>query len=217
MIKWSPTGKVTARLDPGRGEATTGILLAHGAGAGQDHPFIVTLRQSLARSGLGVMTFDYAYTAEDRKAPDRLPKLLEVHRAAADRLATYFDSVYLGGKSMGGRVASHLVGDGAWPAAGLIYYGYPLVAMGKSKPRDTSHLDRIAVPQLFLAGSRDRLGPTHLIAPLVGSLPAAQAVVIDDADHSFKVPKRAGRSYDEVITDLAAITADWIAGQPRPS
>lgn len=217
VIKWGTSGKVAARFDPGAKETGTGVLLAHGAGAGQDHPFMVTLRQSLATAGVGVMTFNYAYTEEGRKAPDRLPKLLEVHRAAADRIATYFDSVYLGGKSMGGRVASHLVGDGMWPASGLIYYGYPLVAMGKTEPRDTSHLHRIDVPQLFLAGSRDRLSPPNLIAPLARSLPAGRAVVIDDGDHSFKVPKRAGRSHEEVIVDLAAITVDWLEGQPRPS
>jgi predicted alpha/beta-hydrolase family hydrolase len=163
------------------------------------------------------MTFNYAYTEEGRKAPDRLPKLLEVHRAAADRMATYFDSVYLGGKSMGGRVASHLAGDGSWPAGGLVYYGYPLVAMGKTEPRDTSHLNRIAAPQLFLAGSRDRLSPPDLIEPLAERLPAARAVVVEDGDHSFKVPKRTGRSHEEVIDELARITVDWLESQPRPS
>ena len=205
---------MTARLGPG--SEGKGVLLAHGAGAGQDHPFMVALRQNLAGAGLGVMTFNYAYTEEGRKAPDRLPKLLDVHRAAADRMATYFDSVYLGGKSMGGRVASHLAGDEAWPAAGLIYYGYPLVAMGKTEPRDTSHLNRIAAPQLFLAGSRDRLSPPALIVPLAESLPAGRAVVIEDGDHSFKVPKRAGLTAEQVIAGLAETTAEWI-GQARPS
>ena len=214
VIKWSSTGKVTARLEPG--STGTGILLAHGAGAGQDHQFMVALRRSLAGTGIGVMTFNYAYTEEGRKAPDRLPKLLEVHRAAADRMATYFDSVYLGGKSMGGRVASHLAGDESWPATGLVYYGYPLVAMGKTEPRDTSHLNRITAPQLFLAGSRDRLSPPRLVVPLAKSLPDGCAVVIEDGDHSFKVPKRAGLTAEQVIAGLAETTADWI-GQARPS
>lgn len=211
VINWG-SGRVTARLDsPGSG-AEKGILLAHGAGAGQDHPFMVTLRSNLAAAGLAVMTFNYAYTEEGRKAPDRLPKLLDVHRAAADRLAQYCDSVYLGGKSMGGRVGSHLAGDGGWPTSGLVYYGYPLVALGKAEPRDTSHLDHIAAPQLFLAGSRDRLSPPDLIVPLAAALPHGEAVVIEGGDHSFKVPRRSGQSHEEVIGLLATTTADWIAG-----
>jgi predicted alpha/beta-hydrolase family hydrolase len=178
---------------------------------------MVTLRNQLVAAGLGVMTFNYAYTEAGRKAPDRFPRLLEVHRAAADRLRGYFDAVYVGGKSMGGRVGSHLVGDDGWPAAGLIYYGYPLVALGKAEPRDTSHLSRISIPQLFFAGTRDRLSPPHLIEPLADVLPDAVAEIVTDGDHSFKVPKRAGRSHDEVITGLATATASWIAAQPRPS
>lgn len=191
------------------------MLLAHGAGAGQDHPFMVTLRRKLAGAGLATMTFNYAYTEAGRKAPDRMPKLLEVHRAAADRMATYFDSVLLGGKSMGGRVASHLVGDEQWPASGLVYYGYPLVPLGKGEPRSTTHLQAITVAQLFLAGSRDRLSPPNLIGPLAKRLPAATLQVIDDGDHSFKVPKRTGLAHEEVIGDLAVRTVTW--AQPRPS
>lgn len=217
VIRWGDAGKVTARLDVPDAECGIGVLLAHGAGAGQDHPFMVTLRRGLANAGLGVMTFNYAYIEEGRKAPDRLPKLLAVHNAAADRLATYFDEVYLGGKSMGGRVGSHLAGDMGWSAAGLVYFGYPLVALGKGEPRDTSHLDRIGVPQLFFAGTRDRLSPPDLIEPLAKRLPAATAEIIDDGDHSFKVPKRSGRLHDEVIAGLAASTAAWIGTQPRPS
>ncbi len=211
VVNWGDGQKVTARLEMPRRETGDGVLLAHGAGAGQDHAFMVTLRSELADAGLAVMTFNYAYTEAGRKAPDRLPKLLAVHAAAAERLAGYVDRVYLGGKSMGGRVGSHLAGDEAWPAAGLIYYGYPLVAMGKTEPRDTSHLDRISAPQLFFAGTRDRLSPPDLIRPLAARLPDATAEVVPDGDHSFKVPKRSGRSHDEVIADLAAKTAAWIA------
>lgn len=210
VVHWAPGEKVTARLELPRADRGIGVLLAHGAGAGQHHPFMVTLRTALAGEGLTVMTFNYAYTEAGRKAPDRLPKLLDVHRAAADRLAGYCDTVYLAGKSMGGRVASHLVGDETWPAAGMIYYGYPLVPMGRREPRGIDHLHEIEVPQLFFAGSRDRLGPTDLITNLAVSLPAAVAVIIDDGDHSFHVPKRTGRTHEEVIEELAARTAAWI-------
>ena len=175
---------------------------------------MVTLRDALAAEGFSVMTFNYAYTEAGRKAPDRLPKLLAVHAAAADRLATYCDSVFLGGKSMGGRVGSHLAGDSAWACRGLIYYGYPLVPLGKGEPRDTTHLTKIAVPQLFFAGTRDRLSPPDRIVPLAASLLRAQAEIIEAGDHSFNVPKKSGRTRDDVIRQLADLTAQWVYALP---
>ena len=209
-IKWGPGDKVTARLDVPIDDSGIGVLLAHGAGAGQDHSFMVALRAALAAGGVAAMTFNYAYTESGRRAPDRLPKLLEVHRAAADRLATYCDRVYLGGKSMGGRVGSHLAGDEGWASSGVIYYGYPLVPLGKSEPRDTSHLDRIDAPQLFFTGTRDRLSPPELIVPLADRIARATAVVIEAGDHSFNVPKRTGRTQQDVIGELATRTLAWI-------
>lgn len=207
VIKWSESEKVTARLIVPSGGSGVGVLLAHGAGVGQDHAFMVTLRDALAAHGLVVMTFNYAYTEAGRKAPDRLPKLLEVHAAAANRLAGYCERVVIAGKSMGGRVGSHLVGDIGWPAHALVYYGYPLVPLGKGTPRDTTHLAEIVVPQLFFAGTRDRLSPPDQIASLAKTLPTAAVEVIEGGDHSFKVPKASGRTHDEVICDLADLTA----------
>jgi predicted alpha/beta-hydrolase family hydrolase len=210
VVKWGVGEKVTARLAVPAGESATGVLLAHGAGAGQDHHFMTTLRDALAAEGLTVMTFNYAYAEAGKRAPDRPPKLLEVHRSAADRLATYCESVVLAGKSMGGRVGSHLVGDEDWPASALVYYGYPLVPLGKREPRDTAHLDSIEAPQLFFAGTRDRLSPPDLVRRLAGRLPAASIEVIEGGDHSFKVPKAAGLEHDDVIGSLAAFTARWL-------
>jgi predicted alpha/beta-hydrolase family hydrolase len=210
VINWGDGDKVTARLVVPSPAGRTGVLLAHGAGAGQDHPFMVTLRDELAAHGLTVMTFNYAYTEAGRRAPDRVPKLLAVHRAAAERLAKYCDKVVLAGKSMGGRVASHLAGDEGWNASAMVYYGYPLVPLGTGVPRDTSHLERIDVPQLFFAGSRDRLSPPDAISPLASSLPRATAEIVPVGDHSFKVPKATGLTHDEVIAALAASTASWL-------
>ena len=201
-------GAVTGVLAGGEGRL--GVLLAHGAGAGQSHPWITTVRDGLAAAGWPVMTYDYRYTSLGRKSPDRMPTLLEVHRAAAETLAARCDRVVLAGKSMGGRAASHLVGDEAWPAAGLVYYGYPLVALGKGEPRDMSHLRRIDVPQLFFAGTRDRLGPPAMISEVAASVPSGRVIVIDDGDHSFKVPKRAGLTHEEVLAGIVADTASWL-------
>ncbi len=187
-----------------------GVLIAHGAGIGQDHPWMVAVRDGLADAGLFVMSFNYRYTEAGRKAPDRMPMLLTVHRAAADAMAEECDRVVLAGKSMGGRVGSHLAGDDGWPAAGLVYFGYPLVPMGKGDPRPVDHLQAIEAPQLFFAGTRDRLSPPTLIAEIARSVPRGTLEVVDDGDHSFKVPKRAGKSNEEVLGEIVAATGRWI-------
>ena len=187
-----------------------GVLLAHGAGAGREHPWVIAVAEGLAASGLLVLTFNYRYTEAGRKSPDRLPTLLAVHRAAADALAERCERVVLAGKSMGGRVGSHLAGDEGWPAAGLVYYGYPVVALGKDEPRPTDHLERIEAPQLFFAGTRDRLGPPELIEKVASGLPDATVIVVDDGDHSFKVPKRAGKANEEILAEIVAESATWI-------
>ena len=200
-------GTVTGILDGDPGEL--GVLLAHGAGAGQDHPWIETIRSGLAAAGWPVMSFNYRYTEAGRKSPDRMPTLLAVHRAAADVMAEMCGRVVLAGKSMGGRAGSHLADEG-WPAVGLIYYGYPLVAMGKGEPRDTTHLIRIEAPQLFFAGTRDRLGPPPLIEQVAATVPHGRVIIIDDGDHSFKVPKRTGLTQDEVLAGIVADTSSWL-------
>jgi predicted alpha/beta-hydrolase family hydrolase len=118
--------------------------------------------------------------------------------------------VVLAGKSMGGRVGAHLAGDEGWPAAGLVYLGYPLVPLGKGDARPTDHLDRIEVPQLFLAGTRDRLSPPALIVPLAGRLRAADVFVASEGDHSFRVPKRSGTTDDVVLTMISDVVAAWV-------
>jgi hypothetical protein len=188
-----------------------GVVLAHGAGIGQDHPWMTTVREGLAAHGLFVVTFNYRYMEAGRKSPDRLPMLLEVHRAAADLVASECDRVVLAGKSMGGRVASHLVGDEGWPAVGLVYYGYPLVPMGKDAPRATDHLERIAAPQLFFAGTRDKLSPPSLIGEVAAAVPDGALEVVEDGDHSFRVLKRTGTSNEQVLAEIVEATATWIA------
>ncbi|MGB9357478.1 MAG: alpha/beta family hydrolase [Acidimicrobiia bacterium] len=190
-----------------------GVLLAHGAGAGQDHPWMVAVREGLASRGLFVMSFDYRYTEAGRRAPDRLPTLLTVHRAAADALAEECDRVVIAGKSMGGRVGSHLVGDEGWPAAAVVYFGYPLVPMGTGDPRPTEHLEAIEVPQLFFAGTRDRLSPPELIGPIAERVPDGTFVIVDDGDHSFKMLKRSPRTTEEALGAVIGSTAGWIAAR----
>jgi len=186
------------------------VLLAPGAGAGQHHPFLAGVRARLAAAGHPVLTFDYPYREAGRRAPDRPDVLAACHRAAAARLRRYEPRIVLAGKSMGCRVASHLAADGD-PAVGLVCFGYPLVPVGKAEARPTDHLSAIDVPMLFLTGERDRLAPLDLLDPIVARLRWASLQVIPDADHSFRTPKRAGVSEDEMLDLLASATVDWMA------
>ncbi len=204
------TDAVVAKVTMG-GKGPVGVLLAHGAGVGQDHSWMRTMRRLLAGGGYPVMTFDYAYMAQGRRAPDRLPRLLDVHEAALARFGDYARRIVLAGKSMGSRVGSHLVDERNAAPLGLIHYGYPLVPMGKKEPRDTEHLRRLDTPQLFFAGSRDKLSPPEVLAPIVAQLPDATLETVDDADHSFAVPKRSGRTTAEVLESIAATSVAWIS------
>lgn len=210
-VTWARGERVTGYLAlPAGTQRGVSVLLAHGAGVGQTHPFMMRVRDGLANRGVPTMTFDYRYMEAARRSPDRLNTLIEVHQAAADRLASRFGAVVLAGKSMGGRVASHLAGDYGWPAAGLIYLGYPLVPMGKGEPRPTGHLDAISAPQLFVAGTRDRLSPPELIRPLANRLADGAAYVVDDADHSLRVPKRVGLSNEEVLAGVVGVMSEFL-------
>lgn len=192
----------------GPGEGSIGVLLAHGAGAGQRHPFMAGLRDRLGAAGLGTLTFDYPYVEAGRRAPDRMPRLLECHRAALGRLADRFDRVVVAGKSMGGRVGGHLAA-GEGDVHRVVFIGYPLVPAGRTEPRDTAHLDEIAAPMLFVQGERDRLAPLDAISALAGRL-SARLEVVPEADHGFRVPKRTGLDEAAVLDRIAGWTVDFV-------
>ena len=207
----TPHGAVAMLIDSPDVPSEPAILLAHGAGLGQHHPWMIGLRERLVNEGRTVGTFDYLYMHEGRKAPDRLPKLLDVHEAAARHLKDRAGSVILAGKSMGGRVGSHLVAEGRLDAAGLVYLGYPLVAMGKTEPRDTTHLETITVPQLFISGTRDRMGPTGIIESVAGAAQSATVVFIESGDHSLTPLKRTGRTIEDSLDTAVAAMQDWVS------
>lgn len=204
-VEWSPGRTVPLTTE---GAGSTAVVLAHGAGAGQAHAFMVGMRHRLA-AGMAVTTFDYPYKAAGRRAPDRMEILLECHRAVLAAVGAEADRLVLGGKSMGGRVASHL---DAPQVAARFFLGYPLIPIGKTEPRDTSHLDRVAGPLLFVQGERDRLGPPGLLAPIVARLQAASLVTVPDADHSYNVPKKAGISAEQMLDRVAGIVLEWLSG-----
>jgi predicted alpha/beta-hydrolase family hydrolase len=206
-IAWEG-GTVTGRFVDAGG--STGVLFAHGAGLGQDHEWMVSMRDGLAAAGIPVLTFNYPYMEAGRKAPNPARILLACHRAALDEMRSRVDRVVLAGKSMGGRMGSHVAADGE-EVAGLVFYGYPLVVVGKTEPRDVSHLAGVGAPMLFVQGTRDRLAPIDLIASVVAALPDANLHVVVDGDHSFRVLKRTGRDPSEVIEEVIDVTAEWVS------
>ncbi|MGI9667610.1 MAG: alpha/beta hydrolase family protein [Acidimicrobiia bacterium] len=213
----TPHGEVPVSLYGSRSNAGGVMLVAPGAGAGRTHPWIVGIAQRLADAGAFVVTFDYAYRAAGRKAPDRLPKLLDVHESVATWCGAEFGPVTLAGKSMGGRVGGHLASERDFGAAGLVYLGYPLVALGKTDPRPTDHLLGLVEPQLFVSGSRDRMGPIDLISDLAAAVPNGALAVAEGGDHSFVPLKSSGRTVDDALDYAGGAVTAWVADNGIPT
>ena len=186
------------------------VLLAHGAGAGQDHPGVTAIRDGLAERGHPVLTFNYPYMEAGRRFPDRQPVLLACHRAAAAWLRRRFPAFVMAGRSMGGRMASYLAAAGEG-CAGLVFYGYPLHPAGKPDRIRADHLPEVLVPMLFLTGSRDALALPDLVDRWLAPLERATIEIIPHADHVFRVPKRSGRTQEQVIEWMVERTSEWMS------
>ena len=201
-IAWEG-GEVSGRL---AGEGPTGVLLAHGAGIDQDHTFMVGLRDGLAEAGQTVLTFNYPYTERGSRSPDRAPKLIACHRGAADYLRSRVDRLFLAGRSMGGRIATHLVAEGA-PAAGVILYAYPLHPAGKPEKLRVAHFPEVDVPLLFFQGTNDALSRMELFDRHIRSLPNATVEILEGANHSFRGK---GRTPESTLELLVGRSVAWI-------
>jgi len=202
-------------LPPGfrRGGRTPAVILAHGAGSDMTNPFLSNVHASLAREGLVAVKFNFPYTEARRRAPDPRPVLERCYRAVVDavlgdrRLAPPW--VAIGGKSLGGRIASYVAAAGA-PVRGLLFLGYPLHPAGRPERLRADHLPGIALPMLFVQGTRDALCDLELLRPVLARLPRATLHTIDGGDHSFRVPRRAGRSDADVWNEIAGVAARWL-------
>ncbi|MFZ0492209.1 MAG: alpha/beta family hydrolase [Acidimicrobiia bacterium] len=210
VIECGDDRTVTGRLL--EGDRLPAVLLAHGAGAGQDHPLVALLRDGLASHGYPVVTFEYSYMAEGRGRPDRTPVLMSVHHAALDWVRTHLtERVILAGRSMGGRIASMLATEGV-PVEGLVCYSYPLHAPGRYDKLRAEHLWRVQVPMLFFVGGRDGFARKDLVDAYLRPLPGATVEIIDGADHSLKMLKRSGVTTEQVIERIVETSVEWIGG-----
>ena len=215
------TGLVYA-ADPDR-RLGASLVLAHGAGAGQASKFMVNFAEGLASRGVDVVTFNFFYTEQKRKVPDR-PEVLEAcYRAVIAAARTYpalvGNKVFIGGKSMGGRIASQLaaVGDATAAAlSGVVLFGYPLHPPGRPEQLRIAHLPDIRVPVLVVQGERDPFGSPDELRPHFAKIGAPVVVkVIERGDHSLAPPKGGARSVEEVHSEIQEAAAAWIADRSR--
>ncbi len=190
------------------------IILAHGAGSDMHHPFISYVHQHLAECGLLSVKFNFPYKDRGRKAPDRMPVLLatwsRIVTAVREDLEFSPQRLFLSGKSMGGRAASMLAAENV-SCDGLIFLGYPLHPPGKPDKMRSEHLGAIVCPMLFIQGTRDRLCDLDRLRIALDRLKVPVSLhVIEGGDHSFKVPKRLGRSEEEVWQEIVEVICNWV-------
>ena len=192
------------------------FILAHGAGAGQRHPFMTAFARAIAAQGIDCVTFNFPYTEQGRKLPDRAPVLeacyAAVIRETRERPASAARCVFIGGKSMGGRMATQLAAsDPELPIAGLVLLGYPLHPPGNPAKRRDAHLPAVRRPMLVIQGSRDAFGtPDELRPAFLPLTPAATIHVIEGGDHSFKVARAGAEGQAAVDEEVRRTAVDWI-------
>jgi predicted alpha/beta-hydrolase family hydrolase len=186
------------------------LVLAHGAGAGQKSPFMVRFARGMAQRGITTATFDFPYMTAGRKVPDRAPVLEAAWRDALDAARREFNGlkIVIGGKSMGGRMASHIASQGVEGVDGLVFLGYPLHPPGKPEQRRDAHLPAIKERMIFVQGTRDAFGTADEIRALLPSLQHAELHAVARGDHSFKVP--GGRTADPLEAIMDIVSA-WVA------
>jgi uncharacterized protein len=196
--------------------AAAGLVLAHGAGAGQSSHFMVLAARQMAARGVTTATFDFPYVVERRKVPDKALVLEESWRGAlaAARAHAAFQGLplFIGGKSMGGRMASHIAAQHVDGIRGLVFFGYPLHPPGRPDQLRDAHLPEVREPMLFIQGTRDPFGSADDIRALLPRLTAkAEVHDVTDGDHSFKVRiSVAGRKQDVVFEEIFDAAAAFI-------
>jgi hypothetical protein len=188
-------------------------VFAHGAGTGMQHRFMEAASTLLASHGIASLRYQFPYMEAGSRRPDSRSTLLATVRAAVGAAADAAPDLPLlaGGKSMGGRMTSQAAAAAPLPGVrGLVFFGFPLHPAGRPSTERADHLEKVRLPMLFLQGERDRLADLDLLRPVCAGLgERATLHVVPDADHSFHVPKRSGRSDDEVLAELARTFAEW--------
>jgi hypothetical protein len=207
-IEGGPTSGIVYLSDD---RAGTLLVLAHGAGAGQQHPFMVQIARGFAARGVNVVTFDFPYMHQKRRVPDKAPILESCFRAVIQTVREWNPEIsrrlFIGGKSMGGRIATHLAAEGLDGLTGTLALGYPLHPPGKPDQLRSKHLPAISTPVLIVQGERDAFGTPDELRPVLETMKAPVRLhVVSGGDHSLVVR---GRSRDDVLADVLDVAAGW--------
>jgi uncharacterized protein len=210
----------TIYAGPKRG-ADRAVLLAHGAGSDMHATTLGVVADALAAAKIPSLRFNYPYRDAGRKSPDRAAVLDATTREAATELARQTklppERLVLGGRSMGGRYCSLVVGadDNPVPALGLLLLGYPLHAAGKADKPRVEHFPQLRVSCLFVSGTRDSLASQDALTEAVKAIQGPVTMHwLESADHGYRPRKSSGRTADDVAAEVAEVSADWVRALP---
>jgi hypothetical protein len=197
-----------------RANRNVAVILAHGAGNDMDHPFMEHFHRAIAAAGHLCVKFNFPYKEQGRKAPDRMPMLEATWRAVLQAVRDDANlapkRLFLAGKSMGGRVASHLAAQ-AEACAGLIFLGYPLHPAKQPHKLRVDHWPGLHCPVLFVAGTRDSLCDLDTLKAHLPVIPGPVSLhIVEGGDHSFKVHASLGKDQAAVWNEAASAISDWL-------
>ena len=188
-------------------------MFAHGAGAGMNHPFMQRAAEALEARGIAPHRFDFPYMQAKKSRPDPPAVAEEAVRQAVAEAARQHPGlpILAGGKSFGGRMTSQAQASQPMPGVrGLVFFGFPLHPPGRPGTSRAEHLTAVDVPMLFLQGTRDEFAQLDLLQQVVRGLgDRATLHLVEDGDHSFKAPKRTGKSEADVMNELADTFVQW--------
>jgi predicted alpha/beta-hydrolase family hydrolase len=207
--------RVSARLElPVAARAC--YVLAHGAGAGMEHPFMSAVAAGLAGRGVATLRYQFPYMERRARRPDPPALCHATVRAAVAECARRVPTLPLiaGGRSFGGRMSSQAQAQKPLPGVrGLAFLGFPLHPAGRPSDSRAEHLSRVDIPLLFLQGTRDALAERPLLEALLARLGVRAGVSwLEDADHAFHVPARSGRNDAQVMSTLLESLCRWLEG-----
>jgi uncharacterized protein len=216
-----PNGDAVSALFSRPAKAESLLMLAHGAGAGMNHPFLEALSRELNSAGVATLRYQFPYMEKGRRLPDAPAVLTGTVRAAAHQAKQLAPDLplFAGGKSMGGRMTSMAASEQRLETVrGLVFFGFPLHPPNRPGTKRADHLARVTVPMLFLQGTRDAFADLDLLRPICERLgPRATLRTFEGADHSFHVLKSSGTNDAAVLRDLVENTAGWTRGILRES